>query len=71
MRRNKAIDISDFTFQPRGYGHYFVSYTTPITRKVHSTITNNMPLIDATKNSENPTQKNLLRLKSVCKNKSN
>lgn len=69
MRKNKAIDISDFTFSPREYGHYFISYTTPITRKVYSTVTNNMLLIDETKNNENPTQKNLLRLKSVCKNK--
>ena len=60
--------LSDFTFLPSGYGHYEVTYTSPVTFKSWTTITNNMPLIDATKNAENPTQKDLNRLKRITKN---
>ncbi len=62
------ISIYDFTFTPSGYGHYKVIYTSPITKKQWSTKTNNMPLIDATKNSEAPKVKDLKTLKEICKN---
>jgi len=58
---------SDFTFTPSGCGHYKVTYTSPITGKVWSTVTNDMPLIDLTKNADEPKQVNLNRLKRTAK----
>lgn len=63
-----SIKLSDFTFQFAGYGHYKVTYTSPNTGKQWTATTNNMPLIDATKNAELPLVKNLKQLKRVCKN---
>ena len=62
------ISISDFRFKFTGYGHYRVTYISPKTGKSWDTITTDMPLIDATKNSENPKIKDLKHLKWVCKN---
>jgi hypothetical protein len=59
--------ISDFTFVFAGYGHYTVTYTSPITGKKWTHTTNNMPLIDNTKNSDNPKQNELECLKRMCK----
>lgn len=64
----KTIQLSDFRFQFSGYGHYKVTYTSPITGKQWTTTTNNMPLIDETKNAEQPKIKDLIRLKNICKN---
>lgn len=61
-------NISDFTFQPAGYGHYKVTYTSPVTFKEWTTVTSNMPLIDATKNADEPKLKDLESLKRLCKN---
>lgn len=63
------ISISDFEFRMAGYGHYRVTYTSPVTGKQWSTVINDMTLIDATKNADEPKQKNLEALKWVCKNK--
>lgn len=62
------ISISDFDFQFAGYGHYKVTYTSPVTRRCWTTTTNDMPLIDATKNSDEPLKKDLETLKRVAKN---
>jgi hypothetical protein len=62
-----SISILDFTFKVSGYGHYIVAYRSPKTGKVWQTITNDMPLIDATKNSDKPKIKDLNRLKQACK----
>jgi hypothetical protein len=62
------ISISDFSFQVSGYGHYMVTYTSPVTGKQWKTLTNNMPLIDATKNADQPKIKDLKRLMFTCKN---
>lgn len=62
------ISISDFSFSPSGYGHYKVTYTSPVTGKTWSTVTNNMPLIDSTKNSDEPKKCDLESLKFACKN---
>lgn len=62
------IRIYEFKFEFSGYGHYRVTYTSPTTGKKWSTVTNNMPLIDDTKNEENPKKKDLNRLKWICKN---
>ena len=64
----KRISISDFTFNFSGKGHYKVTYTSPITSKKWSRTTSDMPLIDATKNSESPKIKDLNSLKYLCKN---
>lgn len=59
--------LSHFAFQFAGHGHYKVTYTSPKTGKTWTVKTSNMPLIDATKNSEAPKRKDLNQLKSVCK----
>lgn len=46
--------ISDFRFEFAGYGHYKVTYTSPVTGKQWTAKTNDMPLIDATKNADEP-----------------
>lgn len=66
MKTNQ-ISISDFTFYFAGHGHYKVTYTSQVTGKNWATITNNMPLIDATKNADEPKKKDLIRLKNLCK----
>lgn len=62
-----SIKLSDFSFKLAGYGHYKVTYTSPVTGKSWSTTTSNMPLIDATKNSDNPKKSDLNVLKKLCK----
>ena len=59
--------ICDFKFMPSGYGHYKVTYTSPITFKKWAAVTSDMGLIDLTKNAESPKRKDLNRLKSICK----
>ena len=65
--KTTQISISDFSFSFAGFGHYKVTYTSPVTRKTWSTVTHDMPLIDATKNAENPKKCDLIRLKKACK----
>jgi len=60
-------NLSDFRFTPSGYGHYKVTYTSPITGKTWTKINNDMPLVDATKNADGPTQKALNELKRLVK----
>lgn len=62
-------NIYDFKFQISGYGHYKVTYTSPTTGKQWTTKTNDMSLIDATKNADEPKQKDLDALKRICKNR--
>lgn len=61
------ICISDFRFEFSGYGHYKVTYTSPVTRKSWSVVTNDMQLIDDTKNEDNPKISRLNDLKKICK----
>lgn len=61
------MKLSDFRFKPSGYGHYEATYTSPKTGKQWRVVTNNMPLIDATKNADDPKIKDLNELKRVCK----
>lgn len=63
----QKISISDFSFLPSGYGHYRVTYTSPITGKQWTKVTNDMPLIDATKNADEPKRKDLEELKYLVK----
>lgn len=53
-----SISISDFGFIPSGYGHYKVTYTSPVTGKTWTKTTDNMPLIDKTKNANNAVKNN-------------
>ena len=66
--KTTKISINDFSFSFSGYGHYKVTYTSPVTGKSWSTVTNNMPLIDATKNADEPKRKDLEELKYLVKN---
>jgi hypothetical protein len=59
---------SDFQFFFNGYGHYKVIYQSPVTGKKWVKVTNDMPLIDATKNEDAPKRKDLEMLKFICKN---
>ncbi len=61
------ISISDFSFRINGYGRYKVTYTSPVTGKAWTATTNDMPLIDATKNADNPKKSDLEQLKRICK----
>ena len=61
------ISKSDFDFRFHGHGHYFVTYFSPKTNKSWSAIITDMTIIDATKNSDEPTIKNLNHLKWLCK----
>lgn len=65
--KTTSISLSDFSFEFAGYGHYKVTYTSPATGKRFTKTTSNMPLIDATKNSESPKKKDLNELKAYCK----
>ena len=62
------ISISDFEFKFISYGHYKVTYVSPITGKRWTTITTDMPLVDLTKNEDEPKIHNLVILKKRCKN---
>lgn len=63
----QTISISDFTFFLAGYGHYRVTYRSPVTGKTWTNTTSEMWLIDETKNAEAPTKVALNRLKRMCK----
>lgn len=60
--------ITDFRFEFAGYGHYRVTYTSPISGKQWSTVISNMGLIDSTKNADKPRQRDINLLKNLCKN---
>lgn len=62
------IRLSDFIFKMVGYGHYKVTYTSPVTNKQWSRIITDMTLIDATKNADDyPKIKDLNHLKKIVK----
>ena len=63
----KHLEKSEFTFTFAGYGHYKVKYTSPKTGKSWTFTTNDMELIDKTKNSDNPRTTDLTILKTQCK----
>ena len=69
VNRQKMTTIeltkSDFTFTFKYYGMYKVTYQSPSGKRHTGTIID-MPLIDSTKNCENPTQRNLAILRSKC-----
>ena len=61
------LSLSNFTFVFSGFGHYRVTFFSTLTNKSWFVVTTDMPLIDLTKNCDNPTQINLIRLKRLCK----
>lgn len=61
------INVADFTFSPAGYGHCKVTYTSPKTGKKWALTIDDMSLIDATKNEENPKRKDLEALRRRIK----
>ena len=63
-----TISITDFTFRYAGFGHYEVTYTSPNTGKEWTKTINDMMLIDATKNADEPKKRDLNALKSLIKN---
>ena len=63
---NNELKITDFSFSFSGHGHYRVTYTYPSGKTITSTI-NHMPLIDATKNADEPKKKDLIDLKRTIK----
>lgn len=66
--KTQTISKSDFQFIRSGNGRYQVTYQSPVTNKKWWKIIDNMSLIDATKNEENPKRKDLETLKFICKN---
>jgi len=60
--------LRDFDFTFAGYGHYKVTYTSPVTGKQWSRTITDMELVDNTKNSDEPKRKDLEMLKFICKN---
>lgn len=63
----RKTEKQDFGFKFQGYGHYLVTYTSPVTLKKWSAILNDMPLIDAVKYEDEPLRKNLNALKRMVK----
>lgn len=59
--------LSNFSFKFSGYGHYEVTYTSPRTQKKFTKTINYMPIIDLTKNADEPKQKHLIELKRLVK----
>jgi len=61
--------IRDFKFKLFRFGYFKVTYTNPANNKEFSHLTNNMQLINNTKNCELPLQNELECLKRMCKQK--
>lgn len=59
--------LNDFRFKLRGYGHYLVTYTSPVTGNRWSRIITDMSIIDDTLNEENPRQASIDKLKKIVK----
>ena len=59
--------LSDFRFVFAGYGHYEVTYTSPVTGKEWTKVISYMPIIDDTKNADDPKQADLDHLKRIVK----
>lgn len=62
-----TISITDFQFRASGYGHYKVTYRSPITGRTWTKTIDCMWLIDETMNAELPKKKDLNTLKRAVK----
>ena len=65
--RNYPLTLQDFTFEYICPGYYYVTYTSPLTGKSWTNTVDDMALIDATKNADNPKKKDLITLKRYVK----
>ena len=65
--RPPKTEITDFSFEFKGYGAYKVTYTSPVTGEEFSSTTSDMMLIDLTKNADEPKRVDLNALKALCK----
>jgi hypothetical protein len=63
----KNLHITDFRFEPAGHGHYWVTYTSPVTNKSWRRLISDMTLIDDTKNEESPRMSRLEDLQRTVK----
>jgi hypothetical protein len=59
--------LSNFTFYPSGHGRYFVTFTSFKTQRKWAKTITDMEVIDATKNTDEPKQKDLNQLKKMIK----
>ena len=66
--KTQKISIVEFSFLLSGYGHYRVTYRSPVTFKTWTKVISDMPLIDATMGAEEPKRKDLEILKWIVKN---
>jgi len=57
------ISKTDFTFFPSGYGHYKVTYESPVTYKKWTAIIDDMQCIDDVYHSDEPKVKDMETLK--------
>jgi len=69
MSKTYKIKRTDFRFEPTGQGQYYVTYQSSSTGKKWSATIDCMPLIDLTRNCDEPKQKHLKELISLIKNK--
>lgn len=65
----KANDLSQFSFNFSGYGHYVVTYTTPSGRYMYRVTINDMTLIDATRNAKWAKLEDIKWLRYACINR--
>lgn len=64
---SSSICKYDFTFKFAGFGHYEVTYTSPLTGKKWKKTVNDLELICSIKNNDEPKKVDLIRLKEICK----
>lgn len=62
-----SISTTHFSLEKQGYGRYKVTYTSPVTRKQWSCLTNDSELIDKTFHCVTPKVRDLNTLKMICK----
>jgi predicted Rdx family selenoprotein len=62
-----TINILDFKFEQAGYGHFKVTFISPVTGKKWTKTIDNMLIIDRTRNADEPTKKDLQTLKKLVK----
>ena len=61
------ISKTDFTFLPSGFGHYKVTYESPVTHKKWTAIIDIMEWVDKVHHDESPKVKDMNELKWIVK----
>lgn len=67
MKTNKKTERWHFSFKPIGFGLYKVTYTSPVTGKEWVAKIDDMTIIDAVKNTDEPKRCDLDDLKARVK----